>query len=197
MKRSLDRILTTHVGSLPRPPDLREMLLARDSKVPLDQTAFERRVQSAVADCVADQVAGGVDIVSDGELGKPNFVMYVADRLRGMEGWDDELYINRDPDFPGYEEWYAARGTAYFSPRGRPKCIGPLGWKDEDAVRRDIAHLRVAADAAGAEEAFITSASIGTIAQQVVNGYYPSYEEYVAAIADVMRVEYQAIVKSG
>ena len=138
-----------------------------------------------------------IDIVGDGELGKPSFVTYVADRLSGMEGWDDELYINRDPDFPGYEEWYAARGTAHFSPRGRPKCIGPLRWKDEVAVQRDIADLRAAVDAAGAEEAFITSASIGTIAQMVVNGYYASYEEYVAAIADVMRIEYRAIVDGG
>jgi 5-methyltetrahydropteroyltriglutamate--homocysteine methyltransferase len=197
MKRSVDRILTTHTGSLPRPPDLREMLLSRESKAPFDHEVFETRVRAAVAECVAHQVACGVDIVGDGELGKPNFVGYVADRLSGMEGWDDELYVNHDPDFPGYEAWYAARGTAYFSPRGRPKCIGPLRWKNEDAVRRDIADLRAAVDAAATEEAFITSASIGTIAQMVLNGYYASYEEYVAAIADVMRIEYRAIVESG
>src|SRR5437588_10555319 len=121
MKRSVDRILTTHVGSLPRPPDLREMLSSRETKEPFDESSFKQRVRSAVAESVAQQVACGVDVVSDGELGKPNFVMYVTDRLRGMEGWDDELYVNQDPDFPGYEAWYAARGTAYFSPRGRPK----------------------------------------------------------------------------
>ena len=197
MNRSVECILTTHAGSLPRPPDLREMLKMRETHDPRDQEAFESHVRSAVAECVAHQVACGIHIVSDGELGKPNFVMYVADRLRGMEGWDDALYVNHDPDFPGYEEWYAARGTAYFSPRGRPKCIGPLGWKDENVVHRDIADLQVAVAAAGAEEAFIPSASIGTIAQQVVNGYYRSYEEYVAAIADVMRLEYRAIVNAG
>jgi 5-methyltetrahydropteroyltriglutamate--homocysteine methyltransferase len=197
MKRSVDRILTTHTGSLPRPPDLREMLKSRETQEPLDEKIFLARAREAVAECVANQVACGIDIVSDGELGKSNFVMYVADRLRGMEGWDDALYVNHDPDFPGYEEWYAARGTAYFSPRGRPSCIGPLGWKDADAVRRDIADLRAAVAAAGVEEAFIPSASVGTIAQMVVNGYYPSYEEYVAAIADVMRVEYRAIVDGG
>jgi 5-methyltetrahydropteroyltriglutamate--homocysteine methyltransferase len=197
MKCSVDHILTTHTGSLPRPPDLREMLTSRETREPFDETAFEARVRSAVGECVAQQVACGIDIVGDGELGKTNFVMYVADRLAGMEGWDDALYVNHEPDFPGYEEWYAARGTAYFSARGRPRCIGPLRWKDEDAVRRDIATLRAAVEAAGAEEAFLTSASIGTIAQQVVNGYYPSHEEYLAAIADVMRVEYRAIVESG
>jgi 5-methyltetrahydropteroyltriglutamate--homocysteine methyltransferase len=196
MKRSVDRILTTHTGSLPRPPDLREMLRLHETKEPIDDKAFQRRVRAAVAECVQQQVASGIDIVGDGELGRPNFVAYVAERLHGMEGWDDELYVNRDPDFPGYEEWYAARGTAYFSPRGRPKCIGPLGWKNEGAVRRDIADLRAAVNTAGAEEAFITSASIGTIAQMVVNGYYPSYEEWVAAIAEVMRVEYVAIVQA-
>jgi 5-methyltetrahydropteroyltriglutamate--homocysteine methyltransferase len=193
VKRSVDRILTTHTGSLPRPPHLLELMRER-----LDQpSAFESAVREAVAESVSRQVAAGVDVVGDGELGKPDFVTYVTDRLSGMEGWDDELYVNHDPDFPGYEAWYAARGTAYFSPRGRPKCIGPLRWKDETAIQRDIANLRAAVDAAGAEEAFITSASIGTIAQMVVNGYYASYEEYVAAIAEVMRVEYRAIVQSG
>jgi 5-methyltetrahydropteroyltriglutamate--homocysteine methyltransferase len=197
MKRSVDRILTTHAGSLPRPADLRELLGSRAAGKPVDAEVFESRVQSAVAETVARQVACGVDVVGDGELGKPNFVMYVADRLSGMEGWDDALYVNHDPDFPGYEAWSAARGTAYFSPRGRPRCIGPLRWKDAEAVRRDIGNLRAAVDAAGADEAFITSASVGTIAQQVVNGYFASYETYVAAIADVMRVEYRAIVEAG
>ena len=199
MQRSHDRILTTHTGSLPRPPDIRAILQAREDRKPTeaDEAAFRTRVRSAVIESVAQQAACGIDIVGDGELGKPNFVMYVADRLNGMEGWDDALYVNHDPDFPGYEEWYAARGTAYFSPRGRPKCIGPLAWKDADAVRRDIADLRAAVDAARVYEAFITSASVGTIAQQVVNGYYASYEEYVAAIADVMQLEYRAIVEAG
>lgn len=197
MKRSTDRIITTHTGSLPRPPDLREMLRARQAGEPLDKVAFAERVRSAVAECVAAQARSGIDVVSDGELGKPNFVMYVADRLRGMEGWDDELYVNTDPAFPGYDAWLASRGTADFSPRGRPKCVGPLAWKDKDAVKTDIQNLRAALGSLGVEDAFIPSASIGTIAQQVVNGYYASYEEYVAAIADVMREEYRAIADSG
>jgi 5-methyltetrahydropteroyltriglutamate--homocysteine methyltransferase len=199
MQRSVDRILTTHTGSLPRPSDLRAMLLAgeKGTRSAADEAVFRSRVRSAVVDSVAQQVDCGIDIAGDGELGKSNFVMYVADRLSGMDGWDDELYVNHDPDFPGYEEWYAARGTAHFSPRGRPKCTGPLAWKDEAAVHRDIADLRAAVDAAGADEAFITSASVGTIAQQVVNGYYASYEAYVAAIASVMRLEYRAIVEAG
>ena len=193
MKRSVHRILTTHTGSLPRPRELLDLMSARTEQ----PDAFESAVRRAVAECVSQQVDAGIDIVGDGELGKPNFVTYVTDRLSGMEGWDGELYVNYDPDFPGYEAWYAARGTAYFSPGGRPKCIGPLRWKDEDALRRDIADLRAAVDAARLEEAFITSASIGTIAQMVVNGYYASYEEYVAAIADVMSVEYRAVVEAG
>ena len=197
MKRSVDRILTTHTGSLPRPPDLRAMLLARDQGERIDEQAFAERVRTAVSECVAEQSQAGIDVISDGELGKPNFVMYVAQRLSGMEGWDDQLYTNSDPDFPGYEQWYASRGTAYFSPRGRPKCVGPLAWKDQGAVRRDIENLRLALTGVEVEEAFIPSASIGTIAQQVVNGYYGSYEEYVGAIADVMSVEYRAIAESG
>ena len=197
MKRSLDRILTTHTGSLPRPPDLRAMLQAREKGERIDEAAFTERVRTAVSECVQKQSQAGIDVISDGELGKPNFVMYVAQRLSGMEGWDDQLYTNSDPDFPGYEQWYASRGTAHFSPRGRPKCVGPLAWKDQGAVRRDIENLRAAMDGVDVREAFIPSASIGTIAQQVVNGYYPSYEEYVAAIADVMSVEYRAIAESG
>ena len=197
MKRSTDRILTTHAGSLPRPPDLRDMLKTRYEGGQTDERAFSDRVRTAVAECVAKQAASGIDIVSDGELGKPNFVMYVKDRLAGMEGWDDRLYTMADPDFPGYEEWYASRGTAHFSPRGRPKCVGPLKWKDEDAVKRDIENLRLASKDVAIVDAFIPSASIGTIAQQSVNDYYGSYEEYISAIAAVMRVEYRAIADSG
>src|SRR5258705_13930728 len=186
MKRSVDRILTTHTGSLPRPPDLRAMLQARDNGEQVDGQAFAERVRSAVTECVAKQAEAGIDVVSDGELGKPNFVMYVTQRLSGMEGWDDQLYTNTDPDFPGYEQWYASRGTQYFSPRGRPKCVGPLKWKDEDAVRRDIENLRLALGDRKVSDAFIPSASIGTIAQQVVNGYYGSYQGYAAAKARVM-----------
>lgn len=193
MKRSTDRVLTTHAGSLPRPPDLRGMLRAKEEGDPPDATRFAERVRAAVAECVSEQARCGIDVVSDGEMGKPNFVMYVADRLRGMEGWDDRLYVNSDPDFPGYESWYANRGTAHFSPRGRPKCVGPLAWKDKGAVRRNIEDLRTALGQVDVEEAFIPSASVGTIAQQVVNGYYGSYEAYVAAIADVMSEEYRAI----
>ena len=173
------------------------MIKARGDGEHIDEKAFAERVRSAVAECVAAQSKSGIDIVSDGELGKPNFVMYVAQRLAGMEGWDDRLYTQADPDFPGYEEWFASRGTAHFSPRGRPKCIGPLAWKDEDAVRRDIENLRLATKGVDVTEAFIPSASVGTIAQQSVNAYYGSYEEYIAAIADMMRVEYRAIADSG
>src|SRR5258705_599693 len=197
MKRSVDRILTTHTGSLPRPPDSRPMPQARAKGEQVDGHAFAEGVGTVVTECVAKQAEAGIDVVSDGELGKPNFVMYVAQRLSGMEGWDDQLYTNTDPDFPGYEQWYASRGTQYFSPRGRPKCVGPLKWKDADAVRRDIENLRLALGDRKVSDAFIPSASIGTIAQQVVNGYYGSYEEYVAAIADVMSVEYHAIADSG
>lgn len=164
---------------------------------PRNEEEFATRVRSAVAECVQEQARAGIDIVSDGELGKPNFVMYVADRLSGMEGWDDELYVNTDPEFPGYEAWFAGRGTAHFSPRGRPKCVGPLAWKDKAAVYRNIEDLRLALQGVKVEEAFIPSASVGTIAQQVVNGYYGSYEAYVAAIADVMSEEYHAIADSG
>jgi 5-methyltetrahydropteroyltriglutamate--homocysteine methyltransferase len=173
------------------------MLLARDAGKPPDPKAFADRVRTAVAECVDKQARSGIDVVSDGELGKPNFVRYVTDRIGGMEGWDDGLYINTDPEFPGYDTWLASRGTQYFSPKGRPKCVGPLTWKGDSGVQKDIDNLRAALGPARVQEAFIPSASIGTVAQQVVNGYYESYEKYVAALAEAMSVEYHAIAGSG
>lgn len=197
MKRSTERILTTHTGSLPRPPDLIDLLRAREFREPVDERAMGERVRSAVAEIVRNQAKAGVDIVSDGEQGKPGFFAYVRNRLKGLEGLA-ETRPNPDPDFPGYAEWRAQqrRGAATVTP-GRPQCVGPLGWKDVSALRAEIDDFKAALQGVKVEEAFLPAASVGIIAQRMDNRYYPTYEAWVEAIAEVMKEEYQSITKAG
>lgn len=201
MKRSTDRILTTHTGSLPRPPDLLEVMRTREAGEPYDRRAFDDRVRSVVAAVVRLQAESGVDVVSDGEIGKPSFVMYVHNRLRGMEGLNPAATMNIFPDFPDYLAWRAGhRGSSPpLMPEGVgwPECVGPLGWKDKAALQSEIDDFRAALQGVSVEEAFLPAASIGIIAQRIKNQYYPTYEEYAYAIADVMKDEYRAIVDAG
>jgi 5-methyltetrahydropteroyltriglutamate--homocysteine methyltransferase len=195
MKRSLDRILTTHTGSLPRPPDLLAMIQAQESGQPYEESAFNERVRTAVAEIVRQQVEAGIDIVSDGELGKPSFATYVKNRLSGFEGRNPEPRVFADrADFPA---WDAQATRSGLMTGVRPSCNGPLAWKDKTAVETDIANLKAAVENTQAEEAFIPSASLGIIAEIMVNEYYPTEEAYLYALADVMKEEYQAIVGAG
>ena len=198
MKRSTERILTTHTGSLPRPADLISILQAKETGQPYDPQAFGQRVQTAVAEAVQNQVASHVDIVSDGEMGKPGFFHYVRSRLRGLEGLNATASQSPDPDFPGYLEWRMrhGRGTAGII-TGRVECIGPLEWKDKAAMEIDIANFKAALTSVHVEEAFMPAASVGIVAQRIDNKYYPTYEQWVQAIAEVMQEEYQAITKAG
>jgi 5-methyltetrahydropteroyltriglutamate--homocysteine methyltransferase len=195
MKRSNERILTTHAGSLPRPADLLEMMAAKQTG-----PAFDARVRSAVAEAVHKQADAGIDVVSDGEMGKPSFVHYVRDRLKGFEGVSTaHSGLNFDEEFPGYGVWRArGRTTVMASPFGaRPECIGPLSWKDHAALQADIDNFKAALGEVNVEEAFIPCASVGIIAQRMANAYYPSYEAFVQGIAEVMRDEYSIIAKAG
>src|ERR687886_94529 len=150
MRRSTERILTTHTGSLPRPPDLLELLQAREAGQPVDEDAFAARVASAVAEVVRRQVAAGIDVVSDGEMGKPSFATYVTHRLEGFGGENPEPRIFADrAEFP---EWAAeAPGSAM----KRRFCLEPLAWQGEEAVQTDIRNLQDALAASGAVEAFM------------------------------------------
>src|SRR5688572_24975965 len=145
MKRSTDRILTTHAGSLPRPQDLVDMIAAKREGGGVDEALFAKRVREAVDEGVRKQVEAGIDIVSDGEMGKPSFVHYVRDRLAGFEGVETVPVTPQgtmSEDFPGYTEW-RTKGRAGYSPfRIRPLCIGPLSWKDLDAVKTDIDNFK-------------------------------------------------------
>jgi 5-methyltetrahydropteroyltriglutamate--homocysteine methyltransferase len=204
MKRSMDRILTSHAGSLARPVDLIEMMRDRINGRPVDQAAFEARVKSAVAQVVQDQVANGVDIIDDGELSKPMFADYIVDRLSGFEGENtlNAPFVRGDnlPEpFPAYAAWRTQTPNlvAMGLREKRPMCIAPLAWKDR-AYERDIANFKAAlSQAPGYTEAFLPSPSPGIVVMRVPNAYYKTEEEYLFAVAGLMAEEYHAIVDAG
>jgi 5-methyltetrahydropteroyltriglutamate--homocysteine methyltransferase len=196
MQRSTDRILTTHAGSLTRPPDLREMLRAKASDQPYDREALAERVRAAVAEVVRQQIDAGVDVVSDGEEGKPGFANYVKDRLTGIvarEGMRPRIFSDR-AEFPDFQP--PASGTGTIGLR-RLACTGPVGWKDMGAVQTDIDNFKAALQGVRPTEAFIPAVSPGTLAQNVVNEYYKDEEAFLYAVAEVMKEEYRAIVQAG
>jgi 5-methyltetrahydropteroyltriglutamate--homocysteine methyltransferase len=195
MRRSTDRILTTHTGSLPRPDDLLAMLRAKEMGHPYDAEALAARVRSAVGVTVRAQLDAGIDIVGDGEMSKASYATYVKDRLVGFEG-EVVSTMSRDvADFPGYIA--RMRRQNPIDEFKRPACSGPVAYRDHAAMRRDIDDLKAAVTSANVAEAFMTAASPGVIATFLGNQYYKTDEAYLAALADVMRVEYQAICDAG
>ena len=198
MKRSIERILTTHTGSLPRPTDLVDLMYRREEGEAVPQPAIDARVRSAVAEAAARQNDTGVDVINDGEQGKIAYSVYVKDRLSGFEGEDSSEVSAFDDDFPEYwtrKEFTEA--TIVRSAIRRPVCTGPIGWKDRQAVQRDIDNLEAALNGLGPEEAFMTAASPGVVAGFLKDRYYDSHEAYVYALADAMKEEYDAIHRAG
>jgi 5-methyltetrahydropteroyltriglutamate--homocysteine methyltransferase len=205
LKRSTDRILTSHAGSLARPLDLLEMIRARVNGEASDDAAFESRLKSAVTTIVREQAENGVDIVDDGELGKPMFADYVVDRISGFEGVNPNPHVafvngeNQPEPFPEYAAWRAKQGpgAGFVGLREkRPLCIAPLAWKDR-AYERDIANLKAAMVGTSAVEGFLPSPSPGIIVMRIPNQYYRTEEEYLFAVADVLHDEYKAITDAG
>jgi 5-methyltetrahydropteroyltriglutamate--homocysteine methyltransferase len=192
MKRSTDRILTTHTGSLPRPADLTVMLEALDTGSALDGAAFEARVRRAVAEIVRQQIDAGIDIVSDGEQGKVGYSTYVRHRLTGFGG---QSAVPRRADWADFPE--AAARAERRSTVARPACDGPIDWKDRTAVQKDLGNFRAALDGVAPAEAFMTAASPGVIAHFLPNTHYPTREAYLARLVDVMKEEYDAIHRAG
>lgn len=193
----MTRILTTHTGSLPRPADVQELLQRHATGEPIDEGAFEARLAGATAEIVQRQVATGLDVVNDGEVGKVSYATYVADRLDGFGGGGNERPMADLLEFPGYAR--RIRGDELKEMPRNLACVGPVALRDPEAVQRDIARFRAAASAASPAPAgvFMTAASPGVIARFFENQYYPSTEEYVWAVAKAMRPEYQAIVEAG
>jgi 5-methyltetrahydropteroyltriglutamate--homocysteine methyltransferase len=194
VRRSTDRILTTHTGSLPRPKDLLRLLQEREEGRLRDDAVLAGRTRAAVLDVVKKQRETGLAVVNDGEQGRADYTIYVKDRLTGFAG---ESASWPNPDAEEFPEW--TEMARQFAPpfQKRPACTGPVAWKDWPAVERDIQNLKDAAAAAGADEVFMTSPSPGQIGRFRQNRYYPSDEKYLYTLADVMKREYRAIVDAG
>jgi len=195
MRISGNRILTTHVGSLPRSDELTDVLLRKDRGEADPSGKFDRLISKAVAEVVRRQVDVGVDIPSDGEQGKVGYATYMMDRLDGFGG-DSPRKPARDlADYPELVRKMAGIiGTQKFR---RASCIGPIKVKDWAPLQQDISNLKAAMQTSGVEEAFMNSASPGLVTAFQPNEYYDSHEEYVWAIADVMREEYEQIHAAG
>jgi 5-methyltetrahydropteroyltriglutamate--homocysteine methyltransferase len=195
MKRSTERFLTTHTGSLPRPEALIRAMFAKEEGVPVDRAALDAEIRDAVADIVEKQVAAGIDIVNDGEMSKPSYATYVKDRLGGFGGASQPLVYQDLVDFPALAR--RVFGDPGRSRRKTPGCNGPIALADKGAAARDVAHLSAAIESRKVEEAFLTAASPGVISLFFHNGYYPSEEAYLFAIADAMRPEYESVAAAG
>jgi len=206
MKLSTDRILTTHVGSLPRPPDLLALLDARETGRDFDPSMFETRLARAVHEVVAKQVAAGIDSVCDGELGKISYTTYVRHRFSGIGafrgGANDkppQTAAHRDLlDHPDHmQRLNEVRGTSWFSREAVPCCTGPVAYRDRQPLEKDLKHLAAACVAAKPVEAFMNAASPGVLTKFVPDRYYQDEDAYVEALANALKEEYEAIVKAG
>jgi 5-methyltetrahydropteroyltriglutamate--homocysteine methyltransferase len=197
MKRSSERILTTHTGSLPRPEDLLTMLQQKESGQAFDAARLTSRIRSAVAEIVRKQTSTGVDIVNDGEMGKPSYSTYVKDRLSGFEGSEKSTSL-RASDLAEFRN-FARRGASEtgVAVLKRPACTGLISYHDGGGVQADLDNLQAAVSAANPTETFMTAASPGVVTFFLSNKYYPTHEAYLAALADAMRNEYDAICAAG
>jgi len=198
---SSDRILTTHAGSLPRPADLREMVVAKTNGQRYDEAALEARLRSAVADAVRRQAECGIDVVNDGELSKFNFTDYVRERIAGYElrpstGRRRLTIIARDErKFPSYFADNPGARTLGLSTI--PVCVSPLRYIGQAELRRDLDNFSEALAGLTVAGAFLPANTPGTIEHWIANEHYKSDEEFLFAIADTMHEEYRAIVDAG
>jgi 5-methyltetrahydropteroyltriglutamate--homocysteine methyltransferase len=195
MKLSTDRILTTHVGSLPRSQEVVDLLFAQDRGEVVDEAQFNEVMRRAVAATVNHQAEVGVDVVSDGETSKISYATYIRHRLTGFEG-DSARPTPKDlDDFPEYRDRLVKAGHS--ATYRRPVCVGPIKVKSHAPLELDIAHMKEALAKTKVMEGFLNAVSPGTIAVFQPNEYYPSHETYLEALANAMREEYELIVKSG
>ena len=202
MKNSTSRILTTHVGSLARPPELMELMLAKENGRPYGPVALAVQVRESVANVVKRQVEAGIDIPSDGEYGKPSFSAYVNDRLTGFEprprNPNESPILNWGRDRKAFLEFYEEYDGAARDSQANPVvCTGPIAQVGQDAVQTDIANFQAALANVEVEDAFLPAVAPGTVEGQRRNEYYPTVKEYLYGVADAMREEYKAIVDSG
>ena len=203
MLHSTERILVTHTGSLPRPRQLIDMMLAENEGRPVDSAEYEDKLRGAVHDIVRWQMDLGVDIVDDGELSKRGFAVYAHTRLDGLSPtgrvrvspWDNSRESQAFPEHYGH---YSPVPGAKPNPSNmQMACTGPIAYKAQDRLAQDLANLRAAVDEAGPAEAFVPAISPCDVAGNIENEYYKTEEEFLFAIADAQRVEYRAIVDAG
>ncbi len=195
MKTSTDRILTTHVGSLPRSEVVSQGVFAIEAGEEIDLDAHCAEVAKAVKEVVARQVAAGIDVVSDGEMSKLSYATYIKDRITGFEGDSPRRAPADLEEHPSFLERMAKTGgTPTYK---RPQCVGPIEVKDMGPCNEDIANFTAAVAASGPVEGFMNAASPGVIALFQPNVHYPDHESYLMALADAMRAEYEAIVEAG
>ncbi len=202
MKNSSSRILTTHVGSLARPPEIMEIMRAKETGQPYDAQRLAGLVRDSVKDVVRRQVEAGIDVPSDGEFAKHSFSAYVHDRLTGFEprpsAPNEPSLRNAFRDRMRFQEFYEEYDSGAEAASGGPVvCTGPISYRGQEAVQADISNFKAALETAQPEEAFIPAVAPGTIELQRSNVYYASEEEFLAAIADAMKEEYRAIVEAG
>jgi len=198
MQRSTNRILTTHVGSLPRPKDLLDIMKAI-VQGGVNDRAFQTRVQSAVADIVQQQLKNGIDIPTDGEQGKFGFFSYVKDRLNGFEPRADGRFDSFAAEVNAFPEYYSdyfgrAMTGGAVAPIVPMMCTGPVSYRGQEAIQRDIANLKQALTGLSAEDVFMPSIAPSGVGS---NNYYRTDEDYFVAVGDAMRNEYLAIVDAG
>jgi 5-methyltetrahydropteroyltriglutamate--homocysteine methyltransferase len=201
MQPGTGRILTTHSGSLPRPARFLSLVLAREADEPVDQAQFADEVRAAVRETVQMEASAGVDVLNDGEMSKPSYATYVKDRLTGFggEGSIEEVAapsiagLKEFPDFAGkLADMMASVATIKFT-----TCDGPVGYVGQAAVQSDIDTLNAAAEDVRPAGVFMSAASPGVIAVFSPNRYYASQQEYLGALAEAMREEYEAIHRAG
>jgi 5-methyltetrahydropteroyltriglutamate--homocysteine methyltransferase len=199
MKRSTDRILTTHAGSLPRPNDLLQTIRAKARGEKVDEEALGKRVREAVTEVVRKQIDTGIDVIDDGEFGKPSFVTYVRDRLGGLEphGTRPNAWLS-SREAISFPDYYKAQETA--SPRAKQvqmACTAPLTYKGQAALKTELDNLKNALKGMDPAEVFVPCISPANIEDWNENRYYKTNEDYLTAIADAMNVEYKTIVDAG
>jgi len=195
MKTSTDRILTTHVGSLPRSQAVTDVVFGREQGTVEDQAAADQVIADAVDEVVQRQAELGIDVVSDGEMSKISYATYIKDRITGFGGDSHREPAQDLLDFPGVLKKREQAGTR--SGARPPRCIGEITVKDMQPLKTDLANLQRGVEQIEVAEAFMNAASPGVIALFQPNDYYPSHETYLEALGEAMRVEYEGIVDAG
>jgi len=195
MLRSTDRFLTTHTGSLPRPDDLIRLMVAREEGVPVDTAALDARIRTAIDEMVEKQTGAGIDIINDGEMSKPSYATYVKDRLNGFGGTSNSFVFQDLVGFPRSQ--LRVFGDPGRKTRKTPGCNGDISVRDFQSPKDDVENLNASAAKAKPTGLFSSAASPGVISLFFRNDHYKSHEDYLYAIAEAMRYEYETIANAG